>query len=707
MAVPNPVVSQVVHFSSPVYLSSCSPCASSPPRRLFSSSATPPPRARSSSSPALLLVIMLARLPHLIAASSSSPSPSAAAYPSATASPPPPSASAVASGLQSLRQGGFVTGEEQSAQPQLQSSGRALGSISAMEEIPCCNGCYRTPVVMRNHTDLESFLVMIQNAALQVEGDHDFDPKVYVDLPLKHSLPSTKEAFVSLFQNNNGSVDTGEFNHFLNEFCDKPGSDLLPDNLTDFKNEPEGFLANVTNPAARDFALKMHSLWWLLARKVKERVHKDPHQHTLIPLPNPVVVPGARFREVYYWDTYWIVRGLLVSKLYETARNVVENLMFLANSFGFIPNGARTYYTNRSQPPLLSEAVMAIYHETKDVSFVEKAFPALLKEHNFWCADPHRVHIRDANGVEHVLTRYYAMWDEPRPESSTIDMQIAKGLERHQRAELYHHIATAAESGWDFSSRWMEDRHNLKTMKTSFILPVDLNAFLVQMENNIALFAKLLGKSDYEKHFYKLANSRKIAMDAILWNEEMGQYLDYWLVKRNAANNAANYKAFEVTYDFLPEHHNTDAYPSNFIPLWCGVVPPGDRKIQKMIASFKESGLLLPAGITTSLLQTGQQWDYPNAWAPLQHMIIEGFALTENEEGIALAKDISRRWLETNYVGYLETGEMQEKYDARYCGKVGSGGEYLPQAGFGWSNGVVLSLFERFGWAAEKKLTCE
>lgn len=575
-----------------------------------------------------------------------------------------------------------------------------------MDEIPCCNGCYRNPVVMRNHTDLESFLVMVQSAALQVEGENgEFDPKVYVDLPLKSPLPSTEAAFVDLWRNNNGSVETDEFNRFINDFFDKPGSDLLPDNLTDFKPEPERFLPNVTNPDAREFALKMHSLWWLLARKVKDKVRKEPEQHTLLPLPYPVVVPGARFREVYYWDTYWIVRGLLVSKLFETAKSVLENLMFMANSFGFVPNGARTYYTNRSQPPLLSEAIRAVYRETQDKAFIETAFPALLKEHNFWCADPHRVQIRDAHGKEHILTRYYAMWDEPRPESSTIDIQIAKGLDRQQKAELYHHIATAAETGWDFSSRWMEDKQNLSTLKTSYILPVDLNSFLYQMEENLAFFGDLLGKHDLSKHFTKMAKSRRQAMDAILWNEEMGQYLDYWLVKRNETSTV-NYKNFEIVYDFDKTNQNPDQYPSNYIPLWCGLLKPQEKKVEKLIHAFKKSGLLLDAGVTTSLIQTGQQWDFPNAWAPLQHMIVEGLAATENEEGIALAREVSRRWLETNYVGYLETGEMQEKYDARLCGKTGHGGEYLPQAGFGWSNGVVLSLFERFGWPASVKFNC-
>ncbi|EFJ14331.1 hypothetical protein SELMODRAFT_156751 [Selaginella moellendorffii] len=556
-------------------------------------------------------------------------------------------------------------------------------------------------------TPLESFLTSVQSTAFQVLGNENgtFDPKYYVDLPLKQDLEVTKSAFVNLSRSN---IDKGKFNEFVSEHFNVPGTDLGDYNLSDFANTPERFLPKVKDASAREFALKIHSLWKVLAKKIKREVVEKPQRHTLFPLPNVVVIPGSRFREVYYWDTYWIIRGLLVSKLYETATSVVGNLIYLVNTYGFVPNGARSYYLNRSQPPLLSESVKAVYAETKNKSLIEEAFPALLKEHSFWSSYRFTVHIRDGHGVKHVLTRYNANLYSPRPESYIVDTDTAKNLGSSQEiSKLYHQIATAAESGWDFSSRWMANRLNRTTLVTAYILPVDLNSFLLQasssMENNIAYFAKLLGKKELQRRFHKHATSRKAAINAVFWNEEMGQYLDYWLVKRNATD--IEFKQQKI-YSFDKQNQNTDVFPSNFFPLWCGVVRPGDEKVSKLVSSFKKSGLLLAAGVVTSLRETGEQWDYPNAWPNLQHIIIEGFAGARSVEGLALAEDISQRWLKSSYAEFQRVGKMLEKLDARYCGRSGLGGEYNPPTGFGWSNGVVLSLFEKFGWSTKSKLTC-
>jgi len=150
-----------------------------------------------------------------------------------------------------------------------------------------------------------------------------------------------------------------------------------------------------------------------------------------------VIIPGSRLREVYYWDSFWIIRGLLASKMYETAKGIVNNLVSLIHKYGFVLNGARTYYTNRSQPPLLSAMVRAIYMKTGDIDLLKMAFPTLLQEHRFWNSGIHKVIVRDARGAEHSLSRYYARWDAPRPESATTDMETAAGLtESEKKASL-------------------------------------------------------------------------------------------------------------------------------------------------------------------------------------------------------------------------------------------------------------------------------
>jgi alpha,alpha-trehalase len=268
---------------------------------------------------------------------------------------------------------------------------------------------------------------------------------------------------------------------FLEEYFDEAGSDLIPYTPADHVTNPPDFLPRVQSVAARDWGLKVHALWPSLTRQVSSAAETEPDRHTLLPLKKPFIVPGERFREVYYWDSYWVIRGLLASKMIETAAGMVDNFLSVVQAYGFFPNGTRTYYENRSQPPILSRMVRSIFSATGDISLASRAVPVLLQEYEFWTTEPHEVIIRDGQGREHRLSRYSAHWDQARPECSTIDKSIVEGLSKLTQQQLYHDIATAAESGWDFSSRWMEDEEQLSSLKTSSIIPVDLNAFLLQV----------------------------------------------------------------------------------------------------------------------------------------------------------------------------------------------------------------------------------
>ncbi|KAG6497517.1 hypothetical protein ZIOFF_045418 [Zingiber officinale] len=330
-------------------------------------------------------------------------------------------------------------------------------------------------------TPLIAFLQSLQSAALASLGSSGFDPKVYVDLPLKRDLASTQAAFDAL-PRVDGVVPAATLQRYVDEYFGVAGSDLLVAQPADFVAEPEGFLPKVERPEVRAWALQVHALWKNLSRRVADEVREQPERHTLLPLPGPVVVPGSRFREVYYWDSYWSIRGLLVSKMYETAKEIVRNLLSLVETYGFVLNGARAYYTNRSQPPLLSAMVFDIYERTGDMEFVKQAVPLLLKEHKFWNSEVHKVTVQDAQGHKHSLNRYNAMWDRPRPESGTIDEESAARLSSAaQRRNFYHQVASTAESGWDFSSRWMRNSSDLTTLATTSIIPVDLNAFIYKV----------------------------------------------------------------------------------------------------------------------------------------------------------------------------------------------------------------------------------
>ncbi|XP_027081797.1 probable trehalase [Coffea arabica] len=569
--------------------------------------------------------------------------------------------------------------------------------MASTDALDSCKPTDSGPVVKT--TPLVSFLETVQQTSLKTFGHKNFDPKLYVDMSLKYNLNTTLEAFNKLSIADNGSVSVSDLNDFLGQYLEGADEDLVYAEPVDFAAEPRDFLPNVENPEMRAWALEVHSLWKNLSRKVSDTVLEKPELHTLLPLPKPVIIPGSRFREVYYWDSYWVIRGLLASKMYVTAKGIVTNLISLIDEFGYVLNGARAYYTNRSQPPLLSSMIFNIYNQTGDDEFIKSSLPALLKEYEFWNSGIHKVSIKDAQGEIHNLSRYYAMWNTPRPESSSIDQETASRLSNVcEKTQLYRELASAAESGWDFSTRWMRNASDLTTLSTTYIVPVDLNSFILKMELDIAFLANVTGESSIAARFTEASEARKKAMNAILWNAEKGQWFDYWLTETNTSKDAYTWEA---------SNQNQKSFASNFIPLWVNLFHSDATMMEKVIQSFQTSGLLRPAGIATSLTNTGQQWDFPNGWAPLQHLIVEGLVRYGSEEANSLAKDIALRWIRTNYVAYQETGAMHEKYDVEKCGEFGGGGEYKPQTGFGWSNGVVLAFLEEFGWPADVKVGCQ
>ncbi|CAL2260699.1 unnamed protein product [Prunus armeniaca] len=560
------------------------------------------------------------------------------------------------------------------------------------------SACTSEPGPVKPTIPLVAFFDRLQETALATFGKTNFDPKFYVDLSLKFELSKTQTAFDQLPKSANGSASVKDLKEFIAEYFEDAGEDMVLAEPEDFVPEPEGFLPKVKNPEVRAWALEVHLLWKNLSRKVSDGVHKRPEFHTLLPLPQQCVIPGSRFREVYYWDSYWVIRGLLASKMYNTAKAIVSNLIYLIEEYGYVLNGARAYYTNRSQPPLLSAMVFEVYKRTGDVEFARKSLPALIKEHEFWNSGIHKVTVQDSQAQKHTLSRYYAMWNKPRPESSTIDKEFASNISNvYEKQHFYREVASAAESGWDFSTRWMRNHSDFTTLATTSILPVDLNAFILRMEHDIALLAKVTGDRNIAEHFLKASEARHEAIKTVFWNAEKGQWLDYWLGNSTCSAEAQTWEAC---------NQNQNVFASNFVPLWIEPFFSDASLVEKVTRSLQSSGLLCDAGIATSLTKSGEQWDFPNGWAPIQHMIVEGLARSGLKEAKLVAEDIAVRWIRTNYVAYKKTGTMHEKYDVEKCGEFGGGGEYIPQTGFGWSNGVVLAFLEEFGWPQDRRINC-
>ncbi|MFT2009941.1 alpha,alpha-trehalase TreF [Pontibacter sp. 13R65] len=392
---------------------------------------------------------------------------------------------------------------------------------------------------------------------------------------------------------------------------------------------------------------------------------------SLLPLPNPYIVPGGRFREIYYWDSYFTMLGLQASGKTELIQHMVDNFTHLIQTTGHIPNGNRSYYVTRSQPPFYA-LMLRVLTQQKGKQVLRSYAPALKKEYDFWMEgestlsegnQAHRRVVRLPDGS--ILNRY---WDDkatPRPEAYKEDVMLAKGASGRQPEEVYRNLKAAAESGWDFSSRWFADGENLSTIRTVDLIPVDLNTLLYHMEITLAEMADMQGRRQ-EKRFYKeKAKARKKALLAYCWNPTEEFFYDYDFVKGTTTDIPVLAAAFPLYFCMATKKQAT------------------------AVARRLEADFVKPGGLVTTLQHTDEQWDSPNGWAPLQWIGIQGLRAYNHHK---LANTIASNWISTNKRVYKQTGKLMEKYDVEHAGAEGGGGEYPNQDGFGWTNGILLKL---------------
>jgi alpha,alpha-trehalase len=270
-----------------------------------------------------------------------------------------------------------------------------------------------------------------------------------------------------------------------NEQLGKTGFDLKEFVFTNF-TIPAGTHAFQTNV---EDGIRKHidTLWQVLQRKPDAASKLS----SLAALPNPYIVPGGRFREIYYWDSYFTMLGLQESKQTKVISNMIDNFAYLIDTYGFIPNGNRAYYLTRSQPPFFS-LMVNLLAKSQGNAILTKYQPQLIKEYNYWMLGSaglannkaaHRT-VRMADGT--LLNRYWDESAEPREESYIKDVDAAQTTTQALPV-FYHHIRAAAASGWDFSSRWFDDPNKLSTIKTTDLVPVDLNCLLYNLELTIAI----------------------------------------------------------------------------------------------------------------------------------------------------------------------------------------------------------------------------
>lgn len=424
-------------------------------------------------------------------------------------------------------------------------------------------------------------------------------------------------------------------------------------------------------PTGQTLREHINTLWPILTRNTSTVRPYD----SLLPLPNDYVVPGGRFREVYYWDSYFTMLGLAESGKWDLVTDMVNNFAHEIEKYGLIPNGNRSYYLSRSQPPFFSLMIDLLATHDGDQVYV-KYLPQLKKEYDYWMAGSDGLALGAAakrvarlpDGS--VLNRYWDDLDTPRTESYMEDVTTASEAKDRPAAEVYRDLRAGAASGWDYSSRWFENPMDLSSIRTTSFLPVDLNALLYHLEHTLANASLLAKDQPAADNYSQLAEQRKMAINHYLWNDQEGYYADY------------NWQQGKLS-DLLTA--------ATVFPLYARIAPK-DRA--QRTAQTIRAQLLKQGGMATTTHVTGQQWDAPNGWAPLQWVAVEGL---RNYGDDGLAEEIATRFLGNVQRLYRNQHKLVEKYVVEGSGLGGGGGgEYPLQDGFGWTNGVTLKLLDMY-----------
>jgi alpha,alpha-trehalase len=449
----------------------------------------------------------------------------------------------------------------------------------------------------------------------------------------------------------------------------------------------------------------------------------------LLYLPRPYVVPGGMFNEMYGWDSYFIIRGLIEDGRLNLARDIIDNFFFEIDHYGGVLNANRTYYLSRSQPPFLTSMIRVVYEAEKakgqpDPAWLRTAYDHAVKDYRFWTAPPH---LAGSTG----LSRFYALGDGPVPElgaaATTYYQAVARyfllhpqGSRRYlqlipkgknardekvmgpefslnldyrpkrKRSKLndavldkfaltprfYKGDRSMRESGYDVSFRFGPFGAG-----TPEFAAVGLNCLLYKTEQDLAWMSNELGMKEESRDWIDRAATRRHEINQYLWSSTYGLYYDY---------------------NFETGSRSKYSYATSFFPLWTGLATPEQAKeIVKNLSAFDR-----PGGIVMSMNNTGAQWDAPYGWAPIQLVAIEGLRRYGYE---SRANGISLQFLSMVLQNFLKDGTIHEKYDVdnRTSETSVQLGYKTNVVGFGWTNGVFLALYNALPKAAQERLAQE
>jgi len=416
--------------------------------------------------------------------------------------------------------------------------------------------------------------------------------------------------------------------------------------------------------------------------------------HGLLYLPRPYVVPGGRFNEMYGWDSYFIELGLLRDGQVALAKDIVENFLYEIREYGKVLNANRTYYLTRSQPPFLTGMILALYARTQDRDWLEGTVSAIEKYYGYWTTERHLT-------PETGLSRYYDAGDGPAPEVvlSELDAHGHNDYDLVRRYFRTHHVAdydvspfydtvndqltpqfykgdrSMRESGFDPSNRFGPFSADIVHYN-----PVCLNSLLYLMETQSAEIAEILGHHKDAANWREKASERADRVNRLMWHAEKGLYFDYNFVQGRVRE-----------YPFV----------TKFYPLWVGISSHDQaQRVVRNLSLFE-----CPGGLQTSTHHSGDQWDAPFGWAPLQLIAVQALRRYGYH---AEADRVSKRFLTLVLREYEKHGTLVEKYDVvRLRADIGRRiffGYLTNEAGFGWTNGVFTTLFDQLPADARRAL---
>ena len=417
-------------------------------------------------------------------------------------------------------------------------------------------------------------------------------------------------------------------------------------------------------------------------------------EHGLLYLPKPYVVPGGRFNEMYGWDSYFIQLGLLKDGEIGLAKDMADNFLYEIRQYGQILNANRTYYLTRSQPPFLTEMLLGVYRQTRDLAWLAGSVETAEEYYRYWTREPH---LTPQTG----LSRYFDLGDGPSPEvlasevneSGQTHYDLARAYFRTHRIkdydaarfydrqhdqlkpEFYKGDRSMRESGFDPSARFGPFNADIVAYN-----PVCLNSLLYVMEKDMAEILEIIGKSPEAALWRTRAEERAERVNQLMWDAHDGLYYDYNFEQKRIRR-----------YPFL----------TTFYPLWAGIASAQQAgRVRKALGKFER-----PGGLGTSTTNSGDQWDAPFGWAPLELIAVEGLRRFGYNDD---ANRIAAKFLSMVHEEFRRTGTILEKYDverraADIKGEVRYGYR-TNEVGFGWTNGVFKVLVEELPPADRRKV---